>query len=64
MVSNAPGSASTMDRERGFEDVIKAEFPGIRIVAHGDSPITEIIAVLIPISDPSTFRRAPPEFPG
>jgi ribose transport system substrate-binding protein len=33
MVMHAPGSGSTMDRERGFEDVIKAEFPGIRIVA-------------------------------
>lgn len=33
MVLHAPGSGSTMDRERGFEDVIKAEFPGIRIVA-------------------------------
>ena len=33
MVMHAPGSGSTMERERGFEDVIKAEFPGIRIVA-------------------------------
>jgi ribose transport system substrate-binding protein len=33
MVMHAPGSGSTMDRERGFEDVIKAEFPGITIVA-------------------------------
>ncbi len=33
MVMNAPGSASTMDRERAFEDVIKAEFPNIQIVA-------------------------------
>jgi ribose transport system substrate-binding protein len=33
MVMHAPGSGSTMDRERGFEEVIKAEFPGIRIVA-------------------------------
>jgi len=33
VVMHAPGSGSTMDRERGFEDVIKAEFPGIRIVA-------------------------------
>jgi ribose transport system substrate-binding protein len=32
MVMHAPGSASTMDRERGFEDVMKAEFPGIEIV--------------------------------
>jgi ribose transport system substrate-binding protein len=33
MVMHAPGSASTMDRERGFEEAMKAEFPGIRIVA-------------------------------
>jgi len=33
MVMHAPGSGSTMDRERGFEDVIKTEFPQIRIVA-------------------------------
>ena len=33
MVMHAPGSGSTMDRERGFEDVIKSEFPGISIVA-------------------------------
>ncbi len=33
MVSNAPGSASTMDRERGFQDAIKAEFPDVKIVA-------------------------------
>lgn len=33
LLANAPGSGSTMDRERGFEDVIKAEFPGIQIVA-------------------------------
>ena len=33
MLMHAPGSASTMDRERGFEDAIKAEFPGMKIVA-------------------------------
>jgi ribose transport system substrate-binding protein len=33
MVMNAPGSTSTMDREKGFSDVIEKEFPGIRIVA-------------------------------
>src|SRR5947209_3018683 len=27
IIMHAPGSASTMDRERGFDDVIKAEFP-------------------------------------
>lgn len=32
LLANAPGSVSTMDRERGFEDVIKKEFPNIRIV--------------------------------
>ncbi len=33
LLMNAPGSTSTMDRERGFEDVMKAEFPGIEVVA-------------------------------
>jgi ribose transport system substrate-binding protein len=33
LLANAPGSGSTMDRERGFTDVIKAEFPNIHIVA-------------------------------
>ena len=33
VVMNAPGSVSTMDRERGFDDVLRAEFPGIHVVA-------------------------------
>jgi ribose transport system substrate-binding protein len=33
MIQNAPGSASTMDRERGFHDAMAKEFPGIKIVA-------------------------------
>jgi|ERR1051326_627089 ribose transport system substrate-binding protein len=33
MVMHAPGSASTMDRERGFDDVMKGEFPKIEVVA-------------------------------
>lgn len=33
LILHAPGSASTMDRERGFQDVLKAEFPNIRIAA-------------------------------
>lgn len=33
MVMHAPGSASTMDRERGFENVMNREFPGIQIAA-------------------------------
>ena len=33
VVLHAPGSLSTMDRERGFEDVMKSEFPKIEIVA-------------------------------
>ncbi len=33
MIDHAPGSASTMDRERGFKDVIAKEFPAISIVA-------------------------------
>ncbi len=33
LILHAPGSASTMDRERGFTDVIEKEFPEIKIVA-------------------------------
>jgi ribose transport system substrate-binding protein len=33
VVMHAPGSASTMDRERGFQEVMAKEFPNIRIVA-------------------------------
>ncbi len=33
VVMHAPGSFSTMERERGFEDVITKEYPQIRIVA-------------------------------
>jgi ribose transport system substrate-binding protein len=33
VVMNAPGSGSTMDREKGFEDVMAKEFPNIKIVA-------------------------------
>ncbi len=32
MIQNAPGSASTMDRERGFKEALK-ESPGIQLVA-------------------------------
>jgi ribose transport system substrate-binding protein len=32
MVACQPGSASTIAREQGFEDVIKSRYPGIRIV--------------------------------
>jgi ribose transport system substrate-binding protein len=45
MVMNIPGSASTMDRERGFEDVVKAEFP-------------EIVARQFSMSDRSKGRAA------
>ena len=33
MILHAPGSASTMERERGFTDVMAKEYPNIRIVA-------------------------------
>jgi ribose transport system substrate-binding protein len=33
MVMNAPGSGSTVDREKGFEDLVTKEFPNIQIVA-------------------------------
>ena len=32
VVQHAPGSFSTMDRENGFEEVMKKDFPGIRIM--------------------------------
>ncbi len=32
LVMHAPGSASTTDRERGFDDVMKNEFPKIEVV--------------------------------
>lgn len=32
VVMNAPGSVSTMDRERGFDDAMAKEFPGIKVV--------------------------------
>jgi ribose transport system substrate-binding protein len=33
LVMHAPGSASTMDREKGFTEVAEREFPGMKIVA-------------------------------
>lgn len=33
MLMNMPGSASTLERERGFEDTLAKEFPAIKIVA-------------------------------
>ena len=33
MVANAPGSTSTLDREKGFDEVMAREFPGIQVVA-------------------------------
>lgn len=33
LIMHAPGSVSTMEREQGFEDVLKKEFPGISVVA-------------------------------
>jgi ribose transport system substrate-binding protein len=33
MIENTPGSASTMDRERGFKEALGKEAPGIEIIA-------------------------------
>src|SRR5580700_8400095 len=33
MLMHAPGSKSTLDREAGFEDCLRKEFPGVHIVA-------------------------------
>lgn len=48
VVMHAPGSGSTMDRERGFEDAMKAEFPGIRVVAQqfGQSDRSKAMAAM------------------
>lgn len=33
VLGNVPGSASTVEREKGFADVVAAEFPGMKVVA-------------------------------
>ncbi len=33
MLMHAPGSKSTMDREAGFEDALRKDYPNIQIVA-------------------------------
>lgn len=33
LIGNTPGSASTLERENGFKDVMAKEFPGIKLVA-------------------------------
>ncbi len=33
VIATAPGGASTLDRERGFEETIAKDFPGIKVVA-------------------------------
>lgn len=33
LLAHAPGSASTMDRERGFTEVLEKEFPNLKLVA-------------------------------
>lgn len=47
LVMHAPGSASTMDRESGFKEVIGRDFPQIRVVAE-----------LYGMSDPAKSRAA------
>lgn len=46
MILHTAGSTSTMDREKGFEDALKAEFPGIKIVAsqYGQSDRSKAMA--------------------
>jgi ribose transport system substrate-binding protein len=47
IVGNAPGSASTIDRESGFKDTMAKEFPGVRIAAeqYGMSDAAKGLAV-------------------
>ena len=46
MIMHVPGSESTMDRERGFEDTLGKEFPNIHIVArlYGQSDRSKAMA--------------------
>ena len=46
MIMHVPGSESTMDRERGFEDVLAKEFPNIQLVAklYGQSDRSKAMA--------------------
>ena len=46
MIMHVPGSESTMDRERGFEDVLAKEFPNIHLVAklYGQSDRSKAMA--------------------
>ncbi|MGD1069495.1 MAG: substrate-binding domain-containing protein [Bryobacteraceae bacterium] len=47
IIGNAPGSASTIDRESGFKDAMAKEFPGVRIAAeqYGMSDAAKGLAV-------------------
>ena len=47
IVKGVPGSSSTMERERGFEETITAEYPNIQIVAeqYGMSDVAKALAV-------------------
>jgi ribose transport system substrate-binding protein len=47
LVPNQANSASTMDRESGFEETIKAKFPGITVVraTYGDSDRSKALTV-------------------
>jgi len=46
IIMHAPGSQSTMDRESGFEDVLKNEYPAIHVVArqYGQSDRSKAMA--------------------
>src|ERR1700694_5050030 len=46
ILMHTPGSQSTMDRESGFEDVMKKEYPGIHVVArqYGQSDRSKAMA--------------------
>ena len=47
IIGNAPGSASTIDRENGFKDALARDFPGIKIAAeqYGMSDAAKGLAV-------------------
>ena len=48
ILMHTPGSQSTMDRESGFEEVIKKEYPGIQVVArqYGQSDRSKAMAAM------------------
>lgn len=60
VLMNLPGSKSTVDREAGFDDAMRKEFPGIRIVARQFSMADRAKAVGVA----ENFLTAQPDLDG